>query len=459
MGCIFKMEINSNTLSKYKARSLFIRYAVPGILGYIMSSMAVFVDGIFVAKYVGAEAFAAVNIVWPVVAITFGIYIMLVAGSIPIAGKFMGEGKMLRANLVFSQTVIIISTIASSPLIFVYIFKDFLQPMLGAHGEILLYSNRYILPLLVGTFFWGIAYALIQFAKLNGSPRYAAYTFALAALMNIILDYLFVAVLDLSIEGAGWATAISYIFSFIMGLCYYFRKKCKFKLIKIYDGFSFIGKAALNGFSEFLSNASSGIIPWLFNITAYKFAGNSGILAYSVANYALMFFVTIAYSIGESIQPLVSISYGASKPKKISAFLKIALISTSVLAVLGATLLFINPSILSNPLLNDVEAKTYEQANYFMRFLTPAFIFVGINIVMSAYYTAVQCAGASASVSFLRAILLPIPLIFILSHFLGFKGLVLVLPLVEVMTFFVAILLFKRRKPDNLIDTNKNMEN
>lgn len=445
------MELNNKTLIENSSIKLFFKFAIPSILGMIMGSAAVFVDGFFVAHFISANAFTAINIVWPITALSFGIYVMLTIGSIALAGKCIGENNIRRANLIFTQTLIVVLTIATLPLVIAYIFRTNLLPLFGAHGEIYQLSLDYIEGVLFATFFWGIAYVLSQFVRLNGSPKFASLMFIISSIANMILDPIFIVVFKLGISGAAWATAISQMIAFIMGLLYFFKPNCKLKIIKVYGGWIYILKASFNGFSEFLSNLSSGLIPWLFNITAYNISGNNGILVYSVANYAIMFFIMLAYSIGEALEPLVSVSYGAKNKNRMKDFLKISIFLISIISILISIVLLINPSSLVKMLLQDVDVKTFEEANFFVRASIPTFIGVGINIIMSAYYTSVQKAGASAIVAALRSTILPIALVLTLPNIIGFIGLILVLPISEVATLIVSALLYKKRKPDILI--------
>ncbi|MEI0684423.1 MATE family efflux transporter [Brachyspira pilosicoli] len=445
------MELNNKTLIENSSIKLFFKFAIPSILGMIMGSAAVFVDGFFVAHFISANAFTAINIVWPITALSFGIYVMLTIGSIALAGKCIGENNIRRANLIFTQTLIVVLTIATLPLVIAYIFRTNLLPLFGAHGEIYQLSLDYIEGVLFATFFWGIAYVLSQFVRLNGSPKFASLMFIISSIANMILDPIFIVVFKLGISGAAWATAISQMIAFIMGLLYFFKPNCKLKIIKVYGGWIYILKASFNGFSEFLSNLSSGLIPWLFNITAYNISGNNGILVYSVANYAIMFFIMLAYSIGEALEPLVSVSYGAKNKNRMKDFLKISIFLISIISILISIVLLINPSSLVKMLLQDVDVKTFEEANFFVRASIPTFIGVGINIIMSAYYTSVQKAGASAIVAALRSTILPIALVLTLPNIIGFLGLILVLPISEVATLIVSALLYKKRKPDVLI--------
>ncbi len=445
------MELNDKTLIENNSIKLFFKFAIPSILGMIMGSAAVFVDGFFVAYFISANAFTAINIVWPITALSFGIYVMLTIGAIALAGKCIGENNIRRANLIFTQTLIVVLTIATLPLIIAYIFRKNLLPLFGAHGEIYQLSLDYIEGVLFATFFWGIAYVLSQFVRLNGSPKFASLMFIISSIANMILDPIFIVVFNLGISGAAWATAISQMIAFIMGLLYFFKPNCKLKIIKVYGGWIYILKASFNGFSEFLSNLSSGLIPWLFNITAYNISGNNGILVYSVANYAIMFFIMLAYSIGEALEPLVSVSYGAKNKNRMKDFLKISIFLISIISILISIILLINPSSLVNTLLKDVDLKTFEDANFFVRASIPTFIGVGINIIMSAYYTSVQKAGASAIVAALRSTILPIALVLTLPNIIGFIGLILVLPISEIATLIVSVMLYKNRKPDILI--------
>lgn len=446
------MELNNKTLIENSSIKLFFKFAIPSILGMIMGSAAVFVDGFFVAHFISANAFTAINIVWPITALSFGIYVMLTIGSIALAGKCIGENNIRRANLIFTQTLIVVLTIATLPLIIAYIFRTNLLPLFGAHGEIYQLSLDYIEGVLFATFFWGIAYVLSQFVRLNGSPKFASLMFIISSIANMILDPIFIVVFKLGISGAAWATAISQMIAFIMGLLYFFKPNCKLKIIKVYGGWIYILKASFNGFSEFLSNLSSGLIPWLFNITAYNISGNNGILLYSVANYAIMFFIMLAYSIGEALEPLVSVSYGAKNKNRMKDFLKISIFLISIISILISIVLLINPSSLVKMLLQDIDVKTFEEANFFVRASIPTFIGIGINIIMSAYYTSVQKAGASAIVAALRSTILPIALVLTLPNIIGFLGLILVLPISEVSTLIVSVMLYKNRKPDILIN-------
>lgn len=445
------MELNNKTLIENSSIKLFFKFAIPSILGMIMGSAAVFVDGFFVAHFISANAFTAINIVWPITALSFGIYVMLTIGSIALAGKCIGENNIRRANLIFTQTLIVVLTIATLPLVIAYIFRTNLLPLFGAHGDIYQLSLDYIEGVLFATFFWGIAYVLSQFVRLNGSPKFASLMFIISSIANMILDPIFIVVFKLGISGAAWATAISQMIAFIMGLLYFFKPNCKLKIIKVYGGWIYILKASFNGFSEFLSNLSSGLIPWLFNITAYNISGNNGILLYSVANYAIMFFIMLAYSIGEALEPLVSVSYGAKNKNRMKDFLKISIFLISIISILISIVLLINPSSLVKMLLQDVDVKTFEEANFFVRASISTFIGVGINIIMSAYYTSVQKAGASAIVAALRSTILPIALVLTLPNIIGFLGLILVLPISEVSTLIVSVMLYKNRKPDILI--------
>ena len=448
------MKLNKESLIMHSSRAMFVRYAIPGMIGTLMATIAGMVDGLFVARFVNADAFAAIGVISPITSLTFGVFVMLTVGATAVAGKFIGENKRIRANLVFTQTVIVTAIFGIVSIIILYNLRHIIQPILGAHGNVLKYTNEYILPLLVASFFMGTAYTLTQFVKLDGSPRFASSAFVVAASMNILLDALFIVVFKWGIAGAGWATAISQLTALLMMCCHFFRPKSHLRIIKVYGGWGYVVKAAFNGFSEFINSASGGLIPWLINITAFRIAGNAGILAYSVANYAFFGFTMLLYALSESIQPLISVSYGAKNLHKIKSFLGIALALGVFVAGVLTSILFLKPSLLANIFLVNVDKETYDVSIFFLRAISISFIPASISIIMSSYYTSVQCAGASATVAFLRSVLLPVTFILTLPYMLDALGLVMVIPLAEVITFIVALLLYKKRKASTLLGMN-----
>lgn len=441
------MELNNKSLNEFSSKRIFVKYAIPGFIGLLVGSLASLVDGIFVARFVGPEAFAAINIVFPVTSIALGVYVMFTIGATALAGQCIGENNIRRANLIFSQTIVINLIIPTAFLTTIFIFRHKLLPILGAGETILPIALDYIVFILLASFFWGMGYVLDQFIKLNGSPKFASAVLIIASLSNIVLDALFVAVFEWGVKGAGFATALSYLISFVIMIFYFLRKNCRIKFIKIYGGWHYITRAALNGASEFLGQTSAGITTWLFNITAFKLAGTSGILAYSATNYLILLLTSLYYSLSESLQPLISISLGSKNIKKMKEFLRIAITLVCVIGITAAGVILIKPSIVTNLLLAKADSTTIETAILLLRMVTLSFIGIGINMVMSSYYTSVQCAGASIIIASMRSLILPITLILLLSRSLGIKGIALVIPITEAITVIASIILFRIRTP------------
>ena len=137
------MQLNNKVLKENSSKKIFINYAIPSMLGMLMESSAVFIDGLFVANFISSEAFSAIGIVWPITALSFALYVMLTLGSIAIAGKCIGENNMRRASLIFTQTLITVITLTTPVLILIYIFRETLLPLFGAHVNIYNFSLEY----------------------------------------------------------------------------------------------------------------------------------------------------------------------------------------------------------------------------------------------------------------------------------------------------------------------------
>ena len=115
------MYLNNKVLKENSSKKIFINYAIPSMLGMLIESSAVFIDGLFVANFISSKAFSAISIVWPITALSFALYVMLTLGSIAIAGKCIGENNMRRASLIFTQTLIMVFTLTTPILILIYI--------------------------------------------------------------------------------------------------------------------------------------------------------------------------------------------------------------------------------------------------------------------------------------------------------------------------------------------------
>ncbi len=270
-------------------------------------------------------------------------------------------------------------------------------------------------------------------------------------LVNIVLDYVLIAWLDWGLTGAALATGLSFVSSILLALALYPGPEANLKLIKPFGPWMDVVRASYNGFSEFVNEASSGLILLLFNWILMAQFGAMGVAAFTVVDYLIYFGILVFYGVSEGLIPLVSINLGGRKPERIVRFV---LLGTSLNVLIGigviACLLAWPTSMISFFLMDD-EPEIIALAVSIIAVMWPMFLFNGANIVISAYFTGMQCARQSAIIAILRSLLLPVTLILLFWQQFGFMGAFYALPISEAITFCVAMLLLKSRHPRNII--------
>jgi Na+-driven multidrug efflux pump len=218
-----------------------------------------------------------------------------------------------------------------------------------------------------------------------------------------------------------------------------------------------IFQAAYNGLSEFINSISGGIIAAIFNWMLIQRAGVDGVAAITVVNYLLMLGYMVFFAIGDSCQVMTSQNFGAKNARRMSKFIRLAswlilMLSLFFITVLlsqseGLILLFVD---------NQGSEKTIALAQVFVSYLWPAFIFVGMNILLSSYLTSVQLAFESGVIALCRSLILPAGLLISLYPLFDDYRFVLAIPITEALTFLLAAGYFIHYRPKNMIAPKTN---
>jgi Na+-driven multidrug efflux pump len=201
--------------------STFYRYLVPSIVGMLAMTSASLVDGIFIGNFVGVPALAAVNLIIPILSLLFGVGLMLSVGGSVRGGKYLGEKNSAAASAIFSKTLVAVLAYGALVISLGLWFEPQLFRLLGADEALMKLMSEYyrvVMPFLfaqLGTI------VLYFFIRLDGFPTLTAGALVVGAVINIALDYLFIAVYDWGLSGAAWATGLSQLFSLLVLLGYF----------------------------------------------------------------------------------------------------------------------------------------------------------------------------------------------------------------------------------------------
>lgn len=439
--------MNISLSEHFTFKKLFL-FTIPSIAMMIFTSIYGIVDGIFVSNIVGETAFTAVNFIMPVLMILGSVGFMFGTGGNALVSKTLGEGDSAKANRIFSLIVYTSFGVGIVLAVLGFIFMRSIAAALGASGELLDISVTYGRIFVLAT---PMAMLQQEFQSLFVTAersKLGLITTVAAGVLNMALDALFMAVFHWGVEGAAAASAISQVVGGAIPLVYFFRENTSLlRLGKTKLDFRALGKSCSNGSSEFVAQASMSIVNMLYNYQLIKYAGQGGVAAYGVMMYVNLVFLAIfiGYSVGTA--PIIGYHFGAKNHAELRNLRRkstIIIIITSIVMVVVSQLTadFLSGIfIVDNPELREFTTRGF-------RIFAILFLFAGMNIFGSSFFTALNNGAISALISFLRTLVFQIAAVFILPLFFGSDGIFISVPVAEFLSCALTIIFIvvKRRK-------------
>lgn len=434
----------------------FFRFAVPAVVGMFSIASASIVDGIFVGNFVGSTALAAISLVAPMFALYFGVVVMLTVGAAVMAGKFIGEHRERDASNIFMKalvSVVVFSLVFSFLLL---VFTPTAARLLGANAETAGFVETYIF--VVAWFFPGlsIAAALNHFVRVDGRPNFSLVGMVLITVVNIVLDAVMIGYLDWGVWGAALATGLASQAGMLFLLTHFANKDAKLRFLRPFGSWRVMFTAAYNGLSEFINESSGGIVVFLFNWILITEMGAQGVAAFTIVNYLFFTGIMVFYGVGEALGPLVSVNFGARKPARIYQFLLLGVGTNFVVGLLLASLLIFQPLMLASAFVGDADQTTIELTVKIIGVIWPVFLFNGVNIAFSGYFTGMHCAAQSALIAVSRSLVMPLLLIVGLWFVIGPMSVFYALPVAEALTLVMTLLMFLQKRPHTVIHQNQS---
>lgn len=414
-----KQEIQ---LSDHFTYRKLLRFTVPSIAMMIFTSIYGVVDGFFVSNFVGKTDFAAVNFAMPFLMILGCFGFMFGTGGSALVSKTMGEGNEAKAKQLFSMLTYICAGVGLCiSLLGMILLKPILQ-RLGAEGELLAGCVVYGRILLLGNTAFMMQMFFQSFFVTAQKPKLGLFFTVMAGVTNIVMDAVFVGLFRWGLVGAATATVLGQIVGGILPIFYFTKQNTSLlRLTKT----RFYGKELLktctNGSSELMSNISMSLVGMLYNVQLMKYAGENGVAAYGVLMYVSLIFMGafIGYSIGTA--PVIGYHYGAQNHRELKNVLRRSLVIIGIFSVM----MFLMGELLALPLARIfvgydpvLLAMTRRGFIYF----SFSFLFAGIAIFGSGFFTALNNGGVSVIISFLRTLVFQIGAILLLPLVWGLDG-------------------------------------
>lgn len=409
-------------LSDHFTLKKLLRFAAPSVWMMIFTSIYSVVDGFFVSNFVGKSPFAAVNFIMPFLMILGAVGSMLGTGGSALVALTLGQGDRERANRLFS---LFIYATAISGAVLAVLGIVFLRPIaafLGASGEMLegcVLYGRWILPMLPA---FMLQYEFQSFFVTAEKPKLGLAVTVGAGLCNIVLDALLVAALRLGLPGAAVATAVSLLAGGVVPVLYFLKGHGG--LLRLgktsWDGRA-MRKACSNGSSEFISNISMSLVSMLYNYQLIRYAGEDGVAAYGVLMYVAMIFLAVLIGFSVGTAPVVGFHFGAEHRDEVKGLLRMSLKVVGIFSVL----MFLAGETLALPLARlfvGYDASLQSLTLRAFRIYSFSFLFVGVPIYGSSFFTALNDGVTSAAISFLRTVVFEVAAVLTFPLVWGIDG-------------------------------------
>lgn len=436
----------SSVTEKLETQSVvksFFQYFIPTLLGMMLMSINIVIDGIFVGNGVGSVALASVNIAVPVFSVIISLALLIGMGGGTLYSMAMGANDPLKARKIYTLSVVLITVVTIVISILGLFNLERLAFAFGANEATLPYVLDYMQILFIASLIMSLEVCLSIFVRNDGDPQLAMMGLVVSAILNIGLNYVMIFILGLEVKGAAIATVLATFAGLLMYTLHFFRKGSNLKFSKIQMKWQEIKSLCVIGFPSFLSEAGMGIFVIGYNITVAFYLGTAGLAAFSVINYLHTFMFLAFIGIGTTIQPLVSYYYGAQQDDSIKKTIRLAEVTSLGLGILFLAIGYFGADHLVAIFgVESAEIATLAAKGLKLFFL--GYLFMGVNFVYMTYYQSIGFVRPSIYITFFRGFVLLILMLLVLPKLIGDAGIWLALPAAEALVA-VFILVFARK--------------
>ena len=415
---------NQKHLGDAPIGKLLLQYSIPAIIGMVVNALYNIVDRMFIGNIpdIGSLAITGVGITMPIMTIVLAFGMLIGIGTTANISLNLGKGNRTTAEKLLGNAFTLSIIVGLAIAITGTIFANPILNLFGASENTLFYAKEYIGIILLGCTFNILSFALNSTVRADGNPKMSSITMVIGCGANIILDYLFIFVLNLGVKGAALATIISQAITFFIILYYYTAGNSNLKL-KI-ENFKLkkhlVTMTFAIGIAPFATQLANSLVQVIANNALKTYGNDLAIGAMTVISSLNIIFMMPIFGINQGCQPIIGFNYGAKKYERAKEAFKYATIAACVICIIGFISIQCFPTQIISLFNNDPELTTLAIKG--IRIYLLMMPVVGINIVATSYYQSIGKAKISMFVSLLRQVILLIPFTIILPKFIGLDG-------------------------------------
>ncbi len=420
-------------------KKTFWRYTLPAIAAMLVNGLYLIVDGIFIGHYIGFEGLAAINMAWPVLYFVVGFGIMVGMGSGSLLSIQRGKGDLSTAPTILTSSMIVMLLLSAASTFIILFYSSQLLQAQGAIGTTLQMGQDYIAVYAWATIATVLSAALPFLIRNDENPNLATILMALGAVINIVLDYLFIGIWDMGLTGAAVATITAQITICLIGLGYFLsgysniKWPTKFTLFNL----SFSRQILLLGSSSLFMYLYTSFVFALHNRLFMDYGSSITVGAFAIVGYLMVLYYFVAEGVAEGLQPPVSYYYGAEQHENISKMLKLSVKVTFIAGISWTLLLNLFPELMVG-LFNSEDPVLISTAVDGIRMHLFAMPLDGFIALASVYFMATN-QGKKALIVACSNMLIQLPFLYVLPKIIGVDGVWLAMPLSNITLCLVVM--------------------
>ncbi|WP_080145911.1 MATE family efflux transporter [Marinilactibacillus piezotolerans] len=400
----------------------FFNYVSLNMLGMMGVSLYILADTYFIAQALGSNGIASLNLSIPAYGIINGTGLMLGLGGASRFSILKSQDRIEDARKVYAQSLMFGLLAGLLFLLIGLLGADVLAKGLGADNETFENTAVYLRTLLFFSPFFILNNTMQSFVRNDGDPSLAMAGMLIGSLINIVLDYIFIFPLEMGMFGAALATSVAPIVSLLI-LAVHFKRpinQLKFKLQKL--EFIIVRDICYLGAAGFINEIAAAVVMFTFNQIIFTLEGNLGLAAYGIVANISFVVLSLFTGVAQGSQPLLSQSYGSKDYQQMKHVLKLAVMTSLLLSTLIYLTTYLYQEGIISAFNSELSQHVAEMASAGLLIYFIGFFFAGINTILTTYFSATDQPRMALMFSLLRGGFIIVPVVLVLSYFLGMNG-------------------------------------
>ncbi len=432
---------------------LIAKFSIPAVVAMLINAIYNVVDRIFIGKLVGESALAGLTISFPMMMMIFAVANLIGIGGAALLSIRLGEKDYKGASHVFGNTISFGILFVVIILASIFFNLNGILHAFNAEGDVLIYAKAYMEIILLGFIFQMMGFILSNFVRTEGKPFLSMVAMIAAAGTNIILDYVFISLMGLGVEGAAYGTIIGQFVGLVIYLNYYFRGRSNIHIASadFIPDFKLLGKIIGIGMSTFAMTVGTSVSMMFINAYLQVYGGNEAVTSMGAINSLYTFFIMPIMGVTQGVQPIIGFNYGAKQMHRSYETLR----QSIIIGMAFSTLVFVVFELFAPTFvmmfLNEGSA-TIGIATKGLRIFIAMLPLLSINLMGIAFFQSIDRGRVSLMLGMLRQFLCLIPLLLVLPKFMGLNGVWIATPIADglaiLITGSVLMVRYQKDKPE-----------